>query len=84
MQSLEQGPAYHFIEFEKLGRVFYSREGGKVSELTFENTEVTRKKSLIGTFISMMSSGRKRLHHVERQKENLIMRAVPNFMKFGK
>ena len=27
------------VELEKVGRVFYAREGGRISELTFENTE---------------------------------------------
>ena len=34
--------------------------------------------------MSMMSTGRKRLHHVERQKDNILLRAVPDFMKIGR
>ena len=32
------------VEFEKTGRVFYGRDGGRVSELTFENTENEARK----------------------------------------
>lgn len=61
--------------------MFYSRENGRVSELLFENTDESRSKTLIGTLMSMLTSGRKRLHSVDSQKEHIAVRVIPNFFK---
>ena len=44
LTALDQGPIKVMVEFEKTGRVFYGRDGGRVSELTFENTENEARK----------------------------------------
>ena len=42
LASLKQGQVNVMLECPKTGRVFYGREGGRVSELIFENTECER------------------------------------------
>ena len=84
--SLEQGPVSVMVELEKNGRVFYGKLRGRVSELTFENTErvddseenfITRG---LGVARSLIAGHRKRLYHVEHQKDNLILQALPSFI----
>ena len=46
LDGLQQGLPFDspLVELEKIGRVFYAREGGRVSELTFQNTEAAQKR----------------------------------------
>ena len=39
LSSLDQGNTSVMVEFEKTGRVFFGSQGGRISELTFQNTE---------------------------------------------
>ena len=86
LSSLEQGPATVMVELEKNGRVFYGKPGGRVSELTFENTERAEYddenfiKRGFGMARSLFGGQRKRLYHVEHQKDNLILQALPSFI----
>ena len=79
LTSLEQGPVSVMVELEKNGRVFYGKRRGRVSELTFENTERFEEgeEKSVARFATLAQSKlfghRKRLYHVEHQKDNLIL-----------
>lgn len=81
LQPLEQIQTRVLVEFEKLGRVFYARPGGKVSELKFENSAVVANHSLLSSITSLVLPTRKRLNRVDHQKENILIRVIPDFMK---
>ena len=72
------------VELEKSGRVFYAREGGRISELTFENTEKAQKRDPNWTkfvYHNVLAGHKRRLFHVDHQKENLLLRALPEWVK---
>ena len=80
LQALEQGQINQIIEFEKLGRVFYARQGGRVSELLFQNSD-TERKGTVRTLMSFILPERKRLYRAEHQKDNILLRAIPSFFR---
>lgn len=59
------------VECEKSGRVFYSKQNGRVSELIFQNSEreLRDETSSIAKVAkiakSWISSDRKRLYHID-------------------
>ena len=85
LQALEM-PVAHIVmvEFEKNGRVFYGRQGGRVSELTFENTarDVQRNPSFLSSAQYAVMSHKKRLYRVDHQKDNILFRMIPA-LNFG-
>ena len=67
------------VEFQKTGRVFYGRNGGRISELVFQNTEIN--PDLLTRVQNKVMGEKKRLYKVEHQKESIAMIFVPNFLK---